>query len=122
MELRKLLNFGFKTEASLEWKGLIGNNFEIMKKRICEEEVRGIEGDFWVARSQGLSIRIKRTLSQVVLDIPPMACSHSHTHCPSIPHTDLKWPIYWYIKFPQDYCGLSIGIISHSSFDSQVLT
>ena len=48
-----------------------------MKERICEEEGRGIEGDFWVTKWQGLPIRIKRTLSQAVLDIPPMACSHS---------------------------------------------
>ena len=38
-EIKKtVLNFGFKTEASLEWKGVIGNNFEIMKRK------RGIYG------------------------------------------------------------------------------
>lgn len=71
-----------KQEASLEWKGVIGNNFEIMKERIGKEEGRGIEGDFWVAKWQGLPIRIKRTPSQAVLDIPLTACSHSQYTLP----------------------------------------
>lgn len=33
-----------KQEASLEWKGVIGNNFEIMKERIGKEEGRRDRG------------------------------------------------------------------------------